>query len=65
MDALFIKIGQQQFALDKLNAEYDSLLSVLSKVASGEIANDRVVVDLAGRSWSVTPVPLLKEVPAA
>lgn len=64
MDALFIKIGQQQFALDKLNAEYDSLLSVLSKVASGEIANDRVVVDLEGRCWNVKPEPLLKEVSA-
>lgn len=62
MNELYTKIGQQQVALDNLNAQYDSLLLVFSKVAAGEIANDRVAVDLAARSWSIVPEPLLKEV---
>lgn len=49
-------------ALTKLAAEhdglllsYDALLLVLSRVASGEVAADRIGVDLQARTWEVRP----------
>lgn len=51
----FEKIGQLQVALDNLNVEYDNLLNLAGKLASGEIEPARVTVDMSGRSWSIAP----------
>ncbi len=52
---LFEKIGRLQTANDKLNQEYDLLLSKLGGVVSGEIARTRVLVNLTDRTWEVAP----------
>ena len=53
---LYESIGRKQADLDNLNAEYDRLLAVFGQVASGEVARERVSVDLAARSWKVEPI---------
>ena len=52
---MYAMYGRKQAELDALNEQYNLLLGIFSKVASGEITLDRVSVDLGARSWSVTP----------
>lgn len=54
-DELNAIIGRKQVELDTLNVEYNRVLAVLGHVVSGEVARDRVSVDLAARSWKVEP----------
>lgn len=53
---MFASIGRKQTELDSLNANYDQLLAVLAKVASGEVIPTRVSVDLQARTWAVAGV---------
>lgn len=59
----FEALGRKQVELDKLSIEYSRLLIVLSQVVSGQTAIDQVSVDLATRSWKVTPVVQIPEGP--
>lgn len=62
--ATSIEIIAGQF--DALGREYDSLLSVLARVQSGEIRPEQVRVDLSSRTWRVVCSPaeadLIREV---
>ena len=51
------------FAIDliNLNGEYDRLLALLCQVISGEVAHERVSVNLVTRTWAVTPVMPAKQ----
>lgn len=51
MANLYEIIGRQKADLDTMHAEYDNLLGVLGRVASGEIDPKLIEVDLKGRSW--------------
>ena len=53
----FAAIGRKQTDLDQLNSNYDQLLFVLAQVASGQIAPERVSVDIAARTWAVSVPP--------
>lgn len=53
---MYASIGRKQTELDRLNAEYDKLLGVVSQIVSGEIHPSRVSVDLAARNWAVAAV---------
>ena len=54
-------LGRKTADFEALNAQYDQLLLLLSRVLSGEICPERVSVDLANRSWACVaaevPVP--------
>ncbi len=54
VEQLYAALGRKQEALDKLNAEYDSLLAALSDVIHGNVASSRITVDLNARSWTRT-----------
>lgn len=54
-ETLHEMLGRKQFDLENLSAEYDRLLAVLGQVVSGEIAPERVSVDLTARNWKVEP----------
>ena len=55
MDQLYAKIGRQQVESERLNAEYDALLKLLGDVVTGAIERSRVLVNLTGRSWALSP----------
>lgn len=50
---LFESIGRKQTQIELDAGEYNNLLLVLSKVVSGEIPKEDVVVDLQARSWKI------------
>lgn len=52
-ESLFASIGRKQTQIELDVGEYNNLLLVLSKVVSGEIPKEDVVVDLQTRSWKV------------
>ncbi len=62
---MYESIGRKQTELDRLNAEYDRLLSIAAQIASGEISQDRVRIDLAARAWTVVALPGDVAAPAA
>lgn len=45
-------LGRKALELEQLNANYDELLMLLGRVASGEIKPENVRVDLKARSWA-------------
>lgn len=52
-DELYARLGRLQESQDKLNAEYDRLLTTFAAVVSGEIDRRRVLVNLSARAWEV------------
>lgn len=52
-DSLFASIGRKQTQIELDAIEYNNLLFVLSKVASGEVQKEDVIVDLKNRSWKI------------
>lgn len=55
-EVLFASIGRKQTQIELDHVEYNNLLVLLSRVVSGQIAKESVVVDLDGRAWKVVPV---------
>ena len=54
---MYEMLGRKQEKLELLDVEYSNLLSILSKVAAGEIALDAIHVDLEKRSWAIDVPP--------
>lgn len=52
---LFEAIGRKQNQIEHLDAQYSHLLSHFAKVITGEIATERVLINLTERSWSIVP----------
>ena len=46
-------LGRKQLELDNLNANYNHLLALVQWLATGEVAPERVHVDLATRTWKL------------
>lgn len=55
LELAYAEIGRNKVTIDRLNADYNKLLSALGSVASGEVARSRVLVNLTERSWLFTP----------
>ena len=55
---MYAVIGRKQTELDNLNVEYDRLLFILAQVLSGQLAADKVTVDIPGRRWTVETIPV-------
>lgn len=53
MERLYAALGRKALELEHLHAEYDRLLALLAGVLTGEIAPQRVRVDLEGRRWAL------------
>ncbi len=51
-------LGRKQAELDNLNVEYNRLLTLLQSISAGEAKPAEISVDVAGRSWSYTKVPI-------
>lgn len=49
-------LGRKQIELEKLQLEYDRLLTLASWMASGEVLPSRVQVDLKTRTWRLEPL---------
>jgi hypothetical protein len=60
-ETLFASIGRKQTQIELDVGEYNNLLLVLSKVVSGEIPKEDVVVDLNARSWKIEKKEAQKE----
>ena len=60
-ESLFASIGRKQTQIELDMGEYNNLLLVLSKVVSGDIPKEDVIVDLKGRSWKIEPRPAKTE----
>lgn len=60
-DSLFASIGRKQTQIELDAIEYNNLLLVLSKVVSGEVPKEDVMVDLKNRSWKIEKQPSEKE----
>jgi hypothetical protein len=52
---LYEKVGRQQVLIESQDAAYTALIRLLAQVVSGEVARDRVTVNLAARTWAITP----------
>ena len=52
-DMVYAALGRKTLELEHLHAEYDRLLALLAGVLAGEIAPQRVRVDLEGRQWAL------------
>ncbi len=50
---LFELLGRKQAQLEDQDAAYSQLLTLLAGVVSGEIATDRVLVNLTDRTWQL------------
>jgi hypothetical protein len=48
---LYEQLGRKQAEVDRLALAYAQLLLLLSQVLSGEVAPERVTVDLARQTW--------------
>lgn len=57
-DTLFASIGRKQTQIEIDHTEYNNLLLVLSRVVSGDIPKEDVIVDLNNRSWKIEPRPV-------
>lgn len=65
-DTYAAALGRKALELEQLNANYDELLMLLGRVASGEIKPENVRVDLKARSWAFDiPAPPAAETVAA
>lgn len=68
---IYAYIGKKQVELDIAKTalsdndkQYSNLLLTLSRVASGELAPDRVTVNMTAKSWAVNPgAPVAPKVP--
>ena len=60
-ETLFASIGRKQTQIELDVGEYNNLLLVLSKVVSGEIPKEDVVVDLNARSWKIEKSQPIKQ----
>ena len=60
-ESLFASIGRKQTQIEIDVGEYNNLLLVLSKVVSGDIPKEDVIVDLKDRSWKIEPRPAKTE----
>lgn len=54
---LYEALGRKSMALESLQAEYAKLLQVMAHVAAGDIAPERITVDMASRTWQVVAAP--------
>ena len=52
---LFEKVGRLGVENDSLRLEYSRLLLLLGQVLAGEVAPERVTIDLAGQTWTLLP----------
>ena len=52
-DMVYAALGRKTLELEQMHAEYDRLLALLAGVLTGEIAPQRVRVDLKGRCWAL------------
>ena len=48
---LYEALGRKQALIESQNLEYGRLLELLANVVSGNIAPERVTVDLVARTW--------------
>lgn len=48
---LYEQLGRKQAEIDRRALAYAELLLLLSQVLTGEVAGDRVTVDLARQTW--------------
>ena len=66
-DMVYAALGRRTLELEQMHAEYDRLLALLAGVLTGEIAPQRVRVDLQARQWVLDAtgddVPLSANVP--
>lgn len=60
-EALFASIGRKQTQIELDAGEYNNLLLLLSKVISGDVPKEDVVVDLKTRSWKIEKQSVEKE----
>ena len=57
IESAYAALGRKTLELEQMHAEYDRLLALLDGVLTGEIAPQRVRVDLEGRSWVLDAIP--------
>lgn len=55
---LFESIGRKQTQIELDAGQYNNLLLVLSKVVSGEIPKEDVIIDLRTGSWKIEKQPV-------
>lgn len=53
---LYEKIGRQQASLDALRLAYAELLLEFAHVLTGEVAPERVTIDLTNQTWTRAPL---------
>ena len=53
IEDVYAALGRKTLELEQIHAEYDRLLALLAGVLAGEIAPERVRVDLVGRCWAL------------
>lgn len=58
-EQLYAIIGRKAVESEQMTIQYDNLLTVLTKVLSGEYKHEDVTVDMATRSWAYNPAPMV------
>jgi hypothetical protein len=61
---LYELLGRKQQVIEEQDAAYSALLGLLAGVVGGEVARERVTVNLTARTWAMAPDGSRPEPPA-